>query len=101
MLPEALRQLRFPHPGDVSASRRGTRHTCALMEDIAHDKITIETLLAVSNLDFDLYAHAIEVACVQYYRLVSAGEARAVGAPIGNIPEDSAGGDINKHPNEK
>ena len=63
----ALSGLRFKSPGDIRSARGGTRHTCGLLEHVAHDPEMVAHLLAVSNLDFELYAHAVQVACIKYY----------------------------------
>jgi hypothetical protein len=71
LMPVALKKLNFIAPGDISHDRKGTRRECELLQDISHDKDVVNELLAVSNLDLDLYAYAIQVACVQYYKDVS------------------------------
>ena len=71
MMPEMLKVLNLTGLGGISGDRKGTHVSCALLEGISHDKALIEVLLAVSNLDFELYAYAMQVACVQYFRAVS------------------------------
>ena len=71
MLPIIFEGLRYKKYNYMTDYRKGTRYTCTLFEDIAHNKILISTLLAVSNLDFELYTHATQVACIKYYHYLS------------------------------
>lgn len=69
LTPAVLRSHNFSSVDLKPHHMRGGREEAEnnILEQISHDPVAIESLMAAENLDLQLYAHATDIACLQYH----------------------------------
>ena len=70
MMPVQLKFLNLTKQTSFSDIRKGSKNTCSLFADIAHNASLIATIIAASGYDMELYSHAVAVSCIKYYHNV-------------------------------